>query len=177
MAADVQWVGQPKIKGSTESIRMFMLTFSVIGLTFAWGTEVQCYISTTPGSRVLIAMQLTYCTPYLLSLGMSKSRMSLVWTAGPLSGLIVQPLVGMMSDQSRSKYGRRRPFMLGGSAAVAVCYLILGWAKEIAAYFVQDEELVRRETPQVWCYTLMLWARRDITPLSSQLPTSTSSTL
>jgi hypothetical protein len=66
--------------------------------------------------------------------------------------------------------------MLGGSAAVAVCYLILGWAKEIAAYFVQDEELVQCDTPQVWCHTLMLWARRGITPLSSQSPTSTSST-
>ncbi len=82
--------------------------------------------------------QLTYCTPYLLSLGMSKSHMSLVWTAAPLSGLIVQPLIGMMSDKSRSKYGRRRPFMLAGTAAVGVCYLVLGWAKEIAGWWVGE---------------------------------------
>ena len=35
------WVGQPRIKGSTESVRMFLLTFSMIGLQFAWGTEVR----------------------------------------------------------------------------------------------------------------------------------------
>lgn len=68
--------------------------------------------------------------------------MSLVWIAGPLSGLIIQPLVGMWSDKSRSKYGRRRPFMVGGSLAVAACYFILGWAKEIAGYFVEDTEAV-----------------------------------
>ena len=85
---------------------------------------------------------MTYCTPYLLSLGMSKSRMSLVWIAGPLSGLITQPMVGMWSDKCRSKYGRRRPYMLGGTVAVAMCYLVLGWTKEIVAYFFEDAELV-----------------------------------
>ena len=74
--------------------------------------------------------------------------MSLVWTAGPLSGLVVQPLIGMLSDKSRSKYGRRRPFMLAGTAAVVVCYLVLGWAKEIAAWWIEDVE-------GVW-YTLLV---------------------
>lgn len=81
---------------------------------------------------------------------MSKSRMSLVWIAGPLSGLIIQPLVGMMSDQSRSKYGRRRPFMLGGAAAVGICYLLLGWAKEIAGWFADDAKTVRALYRHCW---------------------------
>ena len=85
---------------------------------------------------------MTYCTPYLLSLGMSKSRMSLVWIAGPLSGLVVQPIVGMKSDRSRNKFGRRRPYMLVGTAAVVVCYLVLGWTQEIVSLFVRDAELV-----------------------------------
>jgi solute carrier family 45 protein 1/2/4 len=33
-------------------------------------------------------------SPYLLSLGLSKSYMSLVFLAGPLSGLLVQPVIG-----------------------------------------------------------------------------------
>ena len=85
---------------------------------------------------------MTYCTPYLLSLGMSKSRMSLVWIAGPLSGLVVQPIIGMKSDKSRSRYRRRRPYMMAGTAAVVVCYLVLGWTQEIVAFFVLDKELV-----------------------------------
>ena len=85
---------------------------------------------------------MTYANPYLLSLGMSKSRLSLVWVAGPLSGLVVQPVVGVLSDRSTSKYGRRRPYMLAGTAAVAVCYAVLGWSKEIAWFWVRDEDLV-----------------------------------
>ena len=85
---------------------------------------------------------MTYCTPYLLSLGMSKSRMSLVWIAGPLSGLVVQPIIGMKSDKSRSRYGRRRPYMMAGTVAVVVCYLVLGWSEEIVRFFVSDKEMV-----------------------------------
>ena len=68
--------------------------------------------------------------------------MSLVWIAGPLSGLVVQPIIGMKSDQSRSRYGRRRPYMMVGTAAVVICYLILGWTQEIVGFFVSDTELV-----------------------------------
>lgn len=82
----------------------------------------------------------TDCTPYLLALGLTKSRTSLVWIAGPLSGLIMQPIVGVISDRSQSKYGRRRPFMVWGSLLVAACLFVLGWTKEIVAMFIQDEE-------------------------------------
>ena len=69
--------------------------------------------------------------------------MSLVWIAGPLSGLVTQPIIGIKSDKSRNKYGRRRPYMMAGMLAVVVCYLVLGWTKEIVGFFVQDAEMVR----------------------------------
>jgi hypothetical protein len=93
---------------------------------FTWGTEM------------------TYCTPYLLQLGLTKSKLSLVWIAGPLSGLIMQPIVGIMADKSTSKWGRRRPVMVGGTVIVSICLLILGWTKEIIAAFVGEGELVGR---------------------------------
>lgn len=61
--------------------------------------------------------------------------MSLVFVAGPLSGLVVQPLIGAYADRSRSKFGRRRPFMLVGTAIAALGMMMLGWAKEIAGLF------------------------------------------
>lgn len=75
--------------------------------------------------------QITDGMPYLLSLGLSKSSTSLVWVAGPLSGIITAPVIGAIADQSKSPYGRRRPFMLWGSLAVAVCFWVLAWAREI----------------------------------------------
>jgi solute carrier family 45, member 1/2/4 len=82
------------------------------------------------------------CTPYLLHLGLTKSKTSLVWIAGPLSGLIMQPVVGAISDRSTSKYGRRRPFMIGGSVLVGVGLLLLGWTPELVGLFVSEEVLV-----------------------------------
>ena len=94
----------------------------------------------TQGAALL--SQLTDCTPYLLQLGLTKSRTSLVWIAGPLSGLIMQPVVGVLADNSRSKWGRRRPFMIGGSLIVAICLLVLGWTGEIVRLFVREPETV-----------------------------------
>lgn len=87
-------------------------------------------------------LKTTDCTPYLLQLGLTKSRTSLVWIAGPLSGLIMQPLVGVITDRSTSKWGRRRPFMVVGSLLVGLCLLLLGWTTELVALFVTDEARV-----------------------------------
>ena len=82
------------------------------------------------------------CTPYLLQLGLTKSKTSLVWIAGPLSGLVMQPVVGVLADSSRAKYGRRRPFMVGGALIVGVFLLVLGWTGEIVGLFITEPELV-----------------------------------
>lgn len=112
-----EWSGTPHIRGTSEALRMILLTFSLIGLQLTWSLEQ------------------TYCTPYLLSLGMSKSTTSAVWIAGPLSGLLVQPIVGAMADGCTSKYGRRRPYMVVGSAVTSICLVMLGWTKELVGLF------------------------------------------
>ncbi|KAI9806828.1 MAG: hypothetical protein M1833_002485 [Piccolia ochrophora] len=132
------WVGSPSIRGSSESLRMGLLTFSMVGLQFTWGIE------------------LTYCTPYLLELGLTKSRTALVWIAGPLSGLIMQPVVGILSDRSKSKWGRRRPYMMAGSVIVALCLLVLGWAAEIVSLLVSDE--ATRKSATIALAVLSLYA-------------------
>ncbi|KAI1393767.1 major facilitator superfamily domain-containing protein [Hypoxylon trugodes] len=99
---------------STKSVwYLFLLTISLGGLQVAW------------------AVELSNGTPYLLSLGLSKSLMALVWVAGPLTGTLVQPYVGMLSDNCRISWGKRKPFMLGGAAATALSYMFLAWIREI----------------------------------------------
>lgn len=75
--------------------------------------------------------------PYLLSLGLSKSLLALVWIAGPLSGVLVQPYVGIKSDRSQIRWGKRRPFILGGVIATTTSLMILAWTREIVAGFLQ----------------------------------------
>ncbi|KAF1985937.1 MFS general substrate transporter [Aulographum hederae CBS 113979] len=94
---------------------LFILTLGGLGLQIGWSVE------TSNGS------------PYLLSLGLSKSVLALVWIAGPLSGALVQPFVGIKSDNSRSKWGKRRPFIVGGTIATIMSLMLLAWAREIVS--------------------------------------------
>ncbi|KAK6542538.1 hypothetical protein TWF694_006488 [Orbilia ellipsospora] len=99
---------------------LMLLTLSIGGLQIAWSVE------------------LSNGSPYLLSLGISKSMLALVWVAGPVSGALVQPYVGIRSDNCRVPWGKRKPFMIGGGAATILSLLILGWTKEICAWILPD---------------------------------------
>lgn len=74
--------------------------------------------------------------PYLLSLGMSKSLLAFVWIAGPLTGALVQPYIGIRSDNCRISWGKRKPFMVVGGAATIVALLCLAWVREIVGGFL-----------------------------------------
>ena len=65
-----------------------------------------------------------------------------MWIAPPLSGLIVQPMIGVMSDSSQSRWGRRRPFILLFAILVAFFLVMLAWASEIVGVFTSDETTV-----------------------------------
>ena len=60
-------------------------------------------------------MQGGFMTRIFQTLGASKDEIPLLWIAAPLTGLIVQPIVGYMSDRTWSvRWGRRRPYFLVG---------------------------------------------------------------
>lgn len=110
------------LEDETQKTKSFwylvLLTISIGGLQIAWSVE------------------LSNGSPYLLSLGLSKSMMALVWIAGPLTGTLVQPYIGMLSDNCRVPWGKRKPFMIGGALATAVSLLFLSWTKEIVGGFL-----------------------------------------
>ncbi|KAK5116774.1 hypothetical protein LTR62_007448 [Meristemomyces frigidus] len=94
---------------------LLLLTSALGGLQIAWSVE------------------LSNGSPYLLSLGISKSLLAFVWIAGPLSGTLVQPYVGIKSDRCRWKFGKRRPFMIGGACATILSLMALAWTREFMA--------------------------------------------
>ncbi|KAF9185494.1 hypothetical protein BGZ51_006604 [Haplosporangium sp. Z 767] len=90
------------------------------------------------GVQFTWTVELGYGTPYLLSLGVPKSMTALVWLAGPLSGLIIQPVVGVFSDSLDWRMGRRRPFILIGAALMIVSMYMVAYARELAQLLVGD---------------------------------------
>lgn len=84
---------------------LVMLTLTLGGLQLAWATEF------------------SQGTPFLLSLGISKQVLALIWIAGPLSGTVGQPVVGILSDNCNFPIGRRKPFIIIG--CILTCFSLL----------------------------------------------------
>ncbi|OJT09996.1 General alpha-glucoside permease [Trametes pubescens] len=90
------------------------------------------------GVQVFWSVEMSYGTPYLLSLGLSKAAVSLVFLAGPISGLVVQPLIGVLADNSKSRFGRRRPYMVVGTVLCTAAMLLLGFTRPFASIFLPN---------------------------------------
>ncbi|KAJ5794760.1 hypothetical protein N7457_001359 [Penicillium paradoxum] len=113
--------GRPLVgvdESSKSALYMLLLTLSIGGLQIVWSVE------------------LSHGSPYLLSLGMSKALLAFVWIAGPLTGALVQPYIGIRSDNCRLSWGKRKPFMVVGSVATVVALLALAWVREIVGGFL-----------------------------------------
>ncbi|KAG0054417.1 hypothetical protein BGZ83_011317 [Gryganskiella cystojenkinii] len=92
------------------------------------------------GVQFTWTVELGYGTPYLLSLGIPKTLTPLVWLAGPLSGMVIQPVVGVFSDSLDWRLGRRRPFILIGAALTIVSMYMVAYAKELALVVVGQQQ-------------------------------------
>ncbi|KAG8849514.1 hypothetical protein FRB91_009834, partial [Serendipita sp. 411] len=87
------------------------------------------------GAQIAWTLELGYGTPFLRGLGLPEQLTSLVWLAGPISGLIAQPLIGAISDASTSAY-RRRFWIWLATAALVISTLVLAYVEAIASFLV-----------------------------------------
>ncbi|GAA0150622.1 secondary carrier transporter [Lithospermum erythrorhizon] len=83
------------------------------------------------------ALQLSLLTPYIQTLGIEHAFSSFIWLCGPITGLVVQPCVGIWSDKCTSKYGRRRPFIFIGALMIGVAVIVIGFSADIG-YLLGD---------------------------------------
>ncbi|KDE07787.1 hypothetical protein MVLG_01886 [Microbotryum lychnidis-dioicae p1A1 Lamole] len=124
-----RWVGRaavlPTSPFASQTLKLIVVSLSMLGLQLVWSCEM------------------AQASPYLLSLGVSKAMMSVVFVAGPLSGLIVQPVVGVLSDGCKSSLGRRRPFIIAGCAVSSLGVVLLGWSGQVAGWFTTHESAIQ----------------------------------
>src|SRR6266851_8310852 len=97
------------------------MSFGFLGIQFGWG------------------LQLANMSAIYSYLGARESDIPLLWLAGPVTGLIVQPIIGAMSDRTWNWLGRRRPYFLVGAIL-----------SSIALFFMPDSTGVRMAVGLLW---------------------------
>ncbi|WP_232496117.1 MFS transporter [Novosphingobium kaempferiae] len=77
------------------------------------------------GLQFSFGLQQANMGPIYGYLGASEARMPLLWLAGPVTGLVIQPLIGAMSDRTLSRLGRRTPYFLIGAVLCTLSLLAM----------------------------------------------------
>ncbi|MBS1529927.1 MAG: MFS transporter [Bacteroidetes bacterium] len=77
------------------------------------------------GIQFGFALQTGFASSILLTFGANVDNLSWFWLAAPLTGMIIQPIIGHYSDRTWNRLGRRRPYFLTGAllSGVALCFL------------------------------------------------------
>lgn len=91
------------------------------------------------GLQFSFGLQQANMGPIYAWLGADEATMPLLWLAGPMTGLIVQPLIGAISDRTTSRFGRRTPFFLIGALICSACLFAMPYS------------------PSLWVAASLLW--------------------
>lgn len=91
------------------------------------------------GIQFGFALQNSNVSRIFETLGAKVDDIPILWVAAPLTGLIVQPIIGYMSDRTWNSLGRRRPYFLSGAIMASLCLFIMP------------------NSPTLWIAAGMLW--------------------
>jgi maltose/moltooligosaccharide transporter len=87
--------------------QIWNMSFGFLGIQFGWG------------------LQLANMSPIYRYLNAEESSLPYLWLAGPITGLLVQPVIGAMSDRTWTSLGRRRPYFLVGAVLASAALFVM----------------------------------------------------
>lgn len=91
------------------------------------------------GIQFGFALQNANVSRIFQTLGASMDELPILWVAAPMTGLIVQPIIGYMSDHTWGRFGRRRPYFLVGAILASAALIAMP------------------NSPALWVAAGMLW--------------------
>jgi len=94
-------------KPSLSFWQIWNMSFGFFGIQFGW------------------ALQNANVSRIFETLGASIENIPILWIAAPVTGLIIQPIIGHMSDNTWNRLGRRRPYFLVGAILASIALLIM----------------------------------------------------
>ena len=105
----MQSAGKPRL----SLLRIVEMNIGFFGLQFSFG------------------LQQANMGPIYGFLGADEATMPLLWLAGPMTGLIVQPIIGAMSDRTSSRFGRRTPYFLIGAIICSISLFLMPYSSAL----------------------------------------------
>ncbi len=87
--------------------QIWNMNFGFLGIQFGWG------------------LQMANMSPIYRYLGANPDELPLLWLAAPLTGLLVQPIIGYMSDHTWNVLGRRKPYFLVGAILASLGLILM----------------------------------------------------
>ncbi|TDH69528.1 hypothetical protein CCR75_003946 [Bremia lactucae] len=103
--------------------------------------------------------------PYLGTM-LPPFAVQLTQVIGPLSGIVVAPIIGVLSDRSQSPWGRRRPYLVFGAITSAACWTLMGYTRELGEFFGDFGE----HRPYTAWLTIVFYTCMDVTVNVVQTP-------
>lgn len=91
------------------------------------------------GIQFSFGLQQSSMSPIYKYLGADEASLPYLWLAGPMTGLLVQPLIGAMSDRTVTRWGRRTPYFLIGAILCSLGLLLMPFS------------------PTLWMAASLLW--------------------
>ena len=87
--------------------QIWNMSFGFLGIQFGW------------------SLQMANMSPIYEYLGAEPDKIPLLWLAAPMTGLLVQPIIGYYSDRTWTRLGRRRPFFLVGAILSSIALFLM----------------------------------------------------
>ncbi|KAG2778052.1 hypothetical protein Pcac1_g11679 [Phytophthora cactorum] len=109
--------------------------------------------------------------PYLSTM-LSNSSVQLTQFIGPIVGVIVGPSIGVFSDRTTSRLGRRRPYLIVAGVLSVVCWIAMGYTREIGEALGDHGDGSDGNMDRKWTsvFTIIFYAWMDITVNIVQTP-------
>ncbi len=83
------------------------------------------------GLQFSFGLQQSNMSPIYSYLGADEATLPLLWLAGPMTGLLVQPVIGALSDRTHCRWGRRTPYFLIGAILCSLSLLAMPYSSAL----------------------------------------------
>ncbi len=86
------------------------------------------------GIQFGFALQNGNASRILMTFGADVHHLSWFWLVAPITGMIIQPIIGYMSDKTWNRLGRRRPYFLVGAILTSIALILMPNAPHLASF-------------------------------------------